>query len=156
MYNSYVINLRRLIMSELFKVLDNNHIKYDIKTEYHIQIKKEKYIYNIYPTKRTIYINGATKGIRFGDFRDILKIINQNYDKPVSKEKSKRSNLKWKKEKLWKSKDKIKCFVCGKLIEKYEDCTIEHKIPLGLGGSNRFDNLALSHKECNQKKGCSM
>jgi hypothetical protein len=46
-----------------------------------------------------------------------------------------------------------KCFVCGKNIEFFSDATIEHIIPRSKGGTNHLNNLAVSHRLCNELKG---
>lgn len=45
------------------------------------------------------------------------------------------------------------CFHCLKPIASPDKATIEHKIPLSKGGSNRDDNLALAHGSCNSDHG---
>ncbi|KKM77899.1 hypothetical protein LCGC14_1365340 [marine sediment metagenome] len=45
------------------------------------------------------------------------------------------------------------CEVCGYKMGKHATKTIDHKIPLSLGGSKDFDNLQLAHRGCNMKKG---
>lgn len=72
----------------------------------------------------------------------------------LSKERSKyRYNPKIRK-RLFEENNK--CFVCGKEIKEYKNATLEHKIPLSKGGSNRKDNLTVSCRECNFKKGKSL
>lgn len=44
------------------------------------------------------------------------------------------------------------CFVCGKKIENYADCSLEHVVPKSLGGSSKKRNLAISHSACNNLK----
>lgn len=56
-----------------------------------------------------------------------------------------------KRAKIWEQ-NRI-CFVCLKTIETYQDCTLEHIIPLSLGGTDEDSNLSISHKRCNQLKG---
>ena len=142
---------------ELFNILAKNKINYDVKTEYHVQVKTDKYTFNIYPTKNTIYLNGATSGTKYSNENELLKIIRLQTTKQVSDCKSQRkTTYRNQKKHLWFDINKRICFVCRKPIASYDDCSIEHKIPLGLGGSNRNDNLALSHKECNKNKGCKL
>lgn len=45
------------------------------------------------------------------------------------------------------------CIYCDTKFETREDITIEHVYPRKLGGTNGVYNLALSCKECNEKKG---
>jgi hypothetical protein len=57
---------------------------------------------------------------------------------------------KFKKMKLWEHSQT--CFVCAQKIDDFRLATLEHIIPLSKGGTNKKDNLALSHFECNQIK----
>jgi hypothetical protein len=59
-------------------------------------------------------------------------------------------STKHKKIKLWAISQN--CYVCGELIENFTLATLEHIIPRSKGGSNQQDNLALSHKVCNEIK----
>lgn len=43
-----------------------------------------------------------------------------------------------------------KCFYCGAAAGRYH---VDHKTPLCRGGANSLDNLAISCKECNLRKG---
>lgn len=56
-----------------------------------------------------------------------------------------------KKMKLWE--DNQNCFVCEKAIESYSEATLEHILPKMHGGTDAFENLALSHRFCNELKG---
>lgn len=45
------------------------------------------------------------------------------------------------------------CFVCKNSIEEFIQCTLEHIVPLLLGGRDHKRNLAISHSACNSKRG---
>lgn len=45
----------------------------------------------------------------------------------------------------------LTCYLCLKPIEFGQDC-IEHKTPLARGGSNLYENLAVAHRSCNNRK----
>lgn len=60
-----------------------------------------------------------------------------------------RSSL-MKRKSLWLKDNK--CFVCKSPIYFFDDCTLEHIIPLSKGGSNLKRNLSISHRECNRIK----
>jgi len=52
--------------------------------------------------------------------------------------------------KLWeKSKT---CYYCNKEVLRKER-SLEHIVPLSRGGTNKQSNLAITHHECNAKKG---
>lgn len=71
----------------------------------------------------------------------------------MSKSKSKNSYQKrLLKTKLAKGKLYIGCCFCKKRIS-FEEATLEHILPLALGGSWKLDNLALSCKSCNWDRG---
>lgn len=60
----------------------------------------------------------------------------------------------------WKSKQRaliIKkmcvCYLCGKLVERYRDLSLDHIIPRSRGGVDEHGNWGVSHKDCNWEKG---
>ena len=63
-------------------------------------------------------------------------------------EQEKKSEFRYK---LWVKRPQ--CFVCRGEIKKFTDCSIEHVLPRSKGGSNRFLNLSISHKVCNNFRG---
>lgn len=46
----------------------------------------------------------------------------------------------------------VPCFVCGRHV-KEKSATLEHIIPISLGGTDDMDNLAISHNMCNMRRG---
>lgn len=52
---------------------------------------------------------------------------------------------------LWK--ENPYCFVCEKNIDDFSEATLEHIIPLAFGGRNSSENIAISHRFCNELKG---
>lgn len=46
----------------------------------------------------------------------------------------------------------LTCYLCIKPILFKED-SIEHKIPISLGGNNNYENLEVAHLKCNIRKG---
>lgn len=64
------------------------------------------------------------------------------------------SKRQWKN--LYQEKIQLKqcyCYLCGKLIEKSKDFSLDHGTPLSRGGSNTVDNFYPTHKKCNSDKG---
>ena len=64
------------------------------------------------------------------------------------------SKKKWKS--LYREQIKIHtcyCYLCGKLIEKEKDLSLDHQMPLSRGGQNTPENWRPSHKQCNSDKG---
>jgi len=45
----------------------------------------------------------------------------------------------------------LTCYLCLKPIEFKKDC-LEHKTPLSRNGTNKYENLAVAHGSCNNKK----
>ena len=45
----------------------------------------------------------------------------------------------------------LTCYLCLEPIEFKKDC-LEHKTPLSRGGTNKYENLAVAHGSCNNKK----
>ena len=46
----------------------------------------------------------------------------------------------------------VPCFVCGRHV-KEKNATLEHIIPVSKGGTDDMENLAISHYQCNQRRG---
>lgn len=46
------------------------------------------------------------------------------------------------------------CLLCEQPFSLSRPATIEHLVPRSRGGTNQFDNLALTHAKCNQKRDC--
>lgn len=53
---------------------------------------------------------------------------------------------------LWETRDHT-CALCGKLIEDYSDCEIDHIVPYSRGGKTVPENAQLTHRQCNRSKG---
>lgn len=64
-------------------------------------------------------------------------------------------NAKKKKSILWDRLAKKYCALCKKDI-LYDECNLDHIIPIKLGGRNSLINLQLVHSYCNSKKGHSV
>lgn len=119
-------------------------------TEFHIQIKGV-HIVNVYESKQTYFVNGAAKKAYFNTNNpmSLIKIALGESNAKVSSEKENRKSFsKAKKENVKNRNDR--CWICGELFTGGQLKTIEHKVPLDKGGSNRIDNLAVSHDECNR------
>jgi hypothetical protein len=56
-----------------------------------------------------------------------------------------------KRMRLWK--ENPYCFVCEKNIDDFSEATLEHIIPMAFGGTNSSENIAISHRFCNELKG---
>lgn len=121
-------------------------------SKHHIQFVG-KVVVNFYPTKNKAYINRTMKA--FSCTEKEAKAIAEDpeliHKKQFVKKKRKTNNLNRRKT-LYYRKDMTLCHVCGEFMH-FDETTLEHIIPLAKGGSDRYDNLALSHERCNQEKG---
>lgn len=64
------------------------------------------------------------------------------------------SKKKWKS--LYREQIKLQtcyCYLCGKVIEKENELSLDHRTPLSRGGQNDPTNWMPTHKECNCDKG---
>jgi len=46
----------------------------------------------------------------------------------------------------------VPCFVCGRHVQA-RHATLEHILPVSLGGTDDMSNLAISHNMCNLRRG---
>ena len=46
------------------------------------------------------------------------------------------------------------CYLCGQLITRYSDLSLDHVLPKKLGGMGCRKNLLPTHKICNCEKDC--
>lgn len=122
-------------------------------SEYHFQLKSI-FLVNVYPTKATFYVQGTNHKLRYYDLNQLIEVSKGNKDLETDRAKKKRRTKARSRNRMWEE-SKI-CFYCGYEIAAIEDASIEHKVPLSRGGSNRRDNLALSHKACNRTRGNSL
>lgn len=72
----------------------------------------------------------------------------------MSKRTKKRryTSNRWERKHLVNAHGNI-CGICGDPIEDMREVTIDHIIPLGVGGSDTLDNMQLAHQSCNEAKG---
>lgn len=122
-------------------------------SDFHFQLKGY-YLVNVYPSRKTFYVQGTNRKSTYKELKQLIAISLGETDLKIAKDRVERKSLGHLKPRLWqKSK---RCFVCGRELASIDQATIEHKIPLFRGGSNRRDNLALSHETCNIKRGNSL
>ncbi len=122
---------------------------------YHFHVKGV-FLLNVYPSKKSVYVQGTNHKTAYKSVWHLVKLANGDVDLTgVTKGKRVNKSKKGKRKHLWDLGHR-NCFVCGKEFVSLEETTLEHKVPLALGGWNRNDNLALSHEECNHNRGCSL
>jgi 5-methylcytosine-specific restriction endonuclease McrA len=139
---------------DIKELSEKNGVEFIDKGNGHIQLKG-KLLVNYYPNSkcRTAYISGTT-----GSRKNVTpeQAIEMTYQVPTLNGKiSKRSgNSRIKRSRLIK-KGVNKCHWCQKPLT-LDDSTLEHIIPLGLGGLDNANNLTLACEKCNSKRGCKM
>ena len=52
-------------------------------------------------------------------------------------------------------RDNHRCYLCGRRVS-VRNATLDHIIPLAMGGRDSEDNVALAHRSCNSKKWASL
>jgi 5-methylcytosine-specific restriction endonuclease McrA len=62
--------------------------------------------------------------------------------------------MKSDRQELWEIQNG-RCCWCGQPMAA-DAATIEHIIPVSLGGRNKWDNKAVSHKQCNRDRGSNL
>jgi len=134
------------IMKEHAEVLE---LEFKRNTAYHFHLKGV-FLINIYPTTDSYYIQGTNHKYKFSSLDELCLLALGEINCPTSPEGSKRKSLRYMKQKKFNQSNI--CFFCGTEISSVDVATVEHKIPLSRGGSNRSDNISLSHDECNQKR----
>lgn len=119
----------------------------------HIQITGGPLLVNYYPNskKMVAYVSGTTKGI----YRvSPEKAVQMCFEVPNVPFKDKRkASYKSTRKRMFK-KSNI-CHWCREPMA-WEDCTIEHIIPLGRGGLDNANNRTLAHEKCNHERGNDM
>lgn len=53
------------------------------------------------------------------------------------------------------ARDGLTCGICGQAVEE-NDISIDHIIPVSLGGDDVLDNLQVAHRSCNSRKGARL
>lgn len=135
---------------DMSKLAKENNLEFKRCSQYHFHLKG-LFLLNIYPTKNTVYVQGTNGKAHYDDLEALVELANGEAELDGI-EKGKRVAGRGRRKALWESGVRV-CWVCKGEFGSFEDTTLEHKIPLCKGGSNRRDNLALSHFRCNQERG---
>lgn len=87
------------------------------------------------------------------------KLIDKMFCTPACKKKYYKSQRKQEfKSNRWNRKHLINtygniCHICKKPIERMEEVTVDHVIPLSKGGADLLENMRPAHEKCNHDKG---
>lgn len=141
-----------MIFPKLEKLAKGKNVEAIHLTPYHIQLKGI-YTVNVYETTGKFYINGMNKSQAY-DMKNLQRLIDiacGSYDFKYTGARANRKKFSMKQKKVAFDRNNI-CFYCDKDIETIQEASWEHCIPLSRGGSNRKDNMALSHEKCNQER----
>lgn len=126
------------------------NVKLKVCSAFHYQLDG-KYQVNVYPTTGRIYIQGMNYSTKIFDAEEAVQYAaGERFPKGI--EGDPRKAMTARKRFLWQSGKKV-CGICKLPIATMAEATVDHKIPLARGGSNRMDNLQLAHDACNQEKG---
>jgi len=96
-----------------------------------------------------IYTSGKTGNQYTTHTIECFKKNKKWWGKP--KQVGRKSNYQ-KEKKALIERDGRACFYCGKLMY-IKDISLEHLIPLSMGGKNVLSNMVLAHEDCNQEVG---
>jgi len=144
-------------IKSLEKIAKKHNVEVIYRNDIHMHVQlKGKLLVNYYPEskKKTAYINGMKNSIQHVSEEQAVLMANQ-----VPKKKKKSTNQKrrnnYTKEKRQLVKKHPFCHWC-KCSLTNETGTVDHLIPLGLGGLNNMNNYVLACEPCNQDRGCEM
>lgn len=124
------------------------------KSETHFQILGGKVLVNFYPNAKkgpVVYVAGTAVGHR----ADLSYAIRCAGGEIKHLPRTQRRKGGYKKYKVRLLRKYNKCYWCPTLLT-LETATIDHKVPLALGGLNNENNYVLACLPCNSKKGHSM
>lgn len=65
------------------------------------------------------------------------------------------SGERWTWRQLWRTDAPNTCALCGGVIADPADATLDHRLPLAMGGGETRANVGLAHRACNYAKGCA-
>jgi len=119
----------------------------------HHQIKG-KLLVNYYPDARSAYIAGTKAGRKGVDWHTAIQMSNEQ---PVAfGKKDSRSKKGYRKDRARLIKKGVtNCHWCNTPLT-LDSSTLEHIIPLDLGGLDNDNNKTLACNKCNQERGNSM
>jgi hypothetical protein len=136
------------------KTAKDNNIKVIIRDNGHVTLTGKLSV-AYYPTSKnkTAYIKGTTKAYKNVSLTEAIKMCNIQ-PKGNGKKNKRSKNYKQIRKEIFFSGFK-NCHWC-KLEMTLESCTLEHIIPLHIGGLNNRNNMTLACSTCNNLRGCNM
>lgn len=129
---------------------ENNGLRVERRSQYHYQLLGGVCLVNFYPHKGTAYINGCKRKVEC-TLRELVPLAIAG---PKQRTRSHRE-IRWTSVKRRMLRKNAACHWCGCGLTP-ETATVDHKIPLGLGGADQRDNIVLACEPCNKARGCSV
>jgi uncharacterized protein with ParB-like and HNH nuclease domain len=122
-----------------------SHINYEMVKLNRIKIKHD--ITNIFKFTKSLSKEDQN-GVGLSKYKDMVYEFWNKYQ--IEERRIKLSHDE--KKGLLEKQDNI-CPICNSLLFITDDLEVDHKVPLGIGGSDKFLNLQVTHKDCNRRKG---
>lgn len=113
---------------------------------------------NVYPTRKTYYINGMREKLEYIEIEEVIEAARRPppADNKTPRRKEKRGEWTLReKRRMWRRRESRRCHWCKRWM-RFREATLEHIIPLFRGGSNEADNLTLACAKCNHERGHEM
>lgn len=120
----------------------------------HYQIKSKYLCVNYYPdsAKRTAYVNKTIGGKKHVSWEEAMQMALEQPNLPSNSSARKKTYAKAKANLYKRIKN---CHWCGDPLDP-KTMTLEHIVPLSIGGLDNFNNYTLACKDCNEMRGCNM
>jgi hypothetical protein len=129
-------------------------------TAWHWQLRGPN-IVNYYPGKGTVYVNGMVQALALdGDAagaRALVALATRPLPLVPEGERTARptnTRAQAQRRRLWRRDPR--CHWCGARLETASAGTLDHRIPLAAGGSQRADNVVLACRQRNLARGHTM
>lgn len=121
---------------------------------WHWQVRGGPIIVNFYPTKGTVYVNGAVEKCRERAWTPEA-VVGIAINGPRKQRGDDRRSCRAEKQERWNRGPRVCCW-CGTAFATIADATVEHVLPLSRGGSNRVENIRLACQPCNRARGSAI
>lgn len=135
---------------KLAKIAERHGLEVVMRPNDHVQVRGGAMTVNWYPASKskTAYCNGSVAGRSCPKPEDVIALAVGKAEPCAARQN--RRTMKGARSRMWKKSPH--CFWCGAVVT-FEESTVDHRIPLSRGGSNRSDNLVLACKTCNHARG---
>lgn len=117
----------------------------------HWMLRSKAWKVHFYPTTNRIFVNGMAGALK-GDAEDAIRIA---LNGPPVARKAVERRRSYKGAKRWLLRRSQVCHWCHTRLT-LETATLDHRIPIGRGGSDQRDNWVLACEPCNRARGCTV